>query len=50
MPNWCSCRATISGPAPVIQEITDILNEESTPLSGAWLHLSEIYGQVCEMS
>jgi len=32
MPNWCSCRATVSGPAPVIREITDILNEESTPL------------------
>jgi len=36
MPNWCSCRATISGPAPVIQEITYILNEESTPLL-AWM-------------
>ena len=36
MPNWCSCRATISGPAPVIKEITDILNEESTPLL-AWM-------------
>ncbi len=36
MPNWCSCRATISGPAPVIQEITHILNEESTPLL-AWM-------------
>jgi hypothetical protein len=27
MPNWCSCRATISGPAPVIAEITEILND-----------------------
>ena len=36
MPNWCSCRATVSGPAPVIKEITDILNEESTPLL-AWM-------------
>ena len=36
MPNWCSCRATISGPAPVIGEITNILNEESTPLL-AWM-------------
>lgn len=27
MPNWCSCRATITGPAPVIAEITDILND-----------------------
>jgi hypothetical protein len=32
MPNWCSNRATISGPAPVIKEITDILNQEDTPL------------------
>ena len=36
MPNWCSCRATVSGPAPVIQEITHILNEENTPLL-AWM-------------
>jgi hypothetical protein len=28
MPNWCSCRATITGPAPVIAEITDILNQD----------------------
>ena len=27
MPNWCSCRATITGPAPVIAEIVDILND-----------------------
>jgi hypothetical protein len=27
MPNWVSNRATISGPAPVIAEITDILND-----------------------
>ena len=32
MPNWCSGRATITGPAPVIQEITDILNQDGTPL------------------
>jgi hypothetical protein len=32
MPNWCSNRATISGPAPVIREITEILNQEDTPL------------------
>jgi hypothetical protein len=32
MPNWCSNRATISGPAPVIAEITDILNGESPEL------------------
>jgi hypothetical protein len=36
MPNWCSNRATISGPAPVIREITDILNQEDTPLL-AWM-------------
>jgi hypothetical protein len=36
MPNWCSNRATISGPAPVIKEITDILNQEDTPLL-AWM-------------
>jgi hypothetical protein len=36
MPNWCSNRATISGPAPVIAEITDILNQEDTPLL-AWM-------------
>jgi len=36
MPNWCSNRATISGPAPVIAEITDILNREDTPLL-AWM-------------
>jgi hypothetical protein len=36
MPNWCSNRATISGPAPVIQEITDILNEENPELL-AWM-------------
>jgi hypothetical protein len=27
MPNWCSNRATITGPAPVIAEITAILND-----------------------
>ena len=27
MPNWCSGRATITGPAPVIAEITNILND-----------------------
>jgi hypothetical protein len=32
MPNWCSNRATITGPAPVIREITEILNQEDTPL------------------
>ena len=32
MPNWCSNRATITGPAPVIQEITEILNREDSPL------------------
>jgi hypothetical protein len=32
MPNWCSNRATITGPAPVIKEITDILNQENPGL------------------
>jgi hypothetical protein len=32
MPNWCSNRATITGPAPVIKEITDILNQDRSPL------------------
>jgi Ferredoxin-like domain in Api92-like protein len=32
MPNWCSNRVTITGPAPVIQEITDILNQDDSPL------------------
>jgi len=32
MPNWCSNRATITGPAPVIREITEILNQDDTPL------------------
>ena len=36
MPNWCSNQVTISGPAPVIAEITDILNREDTPLL-AWM-------------
>jgi hypothetical protein len=36
MPNWCSNRVTISGPAPVIKEITDILNQDGTPLL-AWM-------------
>ena len=32
MPNWCSNRATITGPAPVIKEITEILNQDGSPL------------------
>jgi hypothetical protein len=32
MPNWCSNRATIAGPAPIIAEITEILNRDDTPL------------------
>ena len=36
MPNWVSNRATISGPAPVIKEITDILNDEDGNLL-AWM-------------
>ena len=28
MPNWCSNRATISGPAPVIEEIRHILTSD----------------------
>jgi len=36
MPNWVSNRATISGPAPVIKEITDILNNEDGNLL-AWM-------------
>lgn len=36
MPNWCSNRAVISGPAPVIREITDILNQEDPALL-AWM-------------
>ena len=36
MPNWVSNRAVISGPAPVIKEITDILNEENPALL-AWM-------------
>ena len=32
MPNWCSNRAVITGPAPVIREITDILNQDDSPL------------------
>lgn len=36
MPNWCSNRATISGPAPVIAKITEILNQEDSPLL-AWM-------------
>ena len=32
MPNWVSNRATITGPAPVIREITDILNQDRSPL------------------
>jgi hypothetical protein len=36
MPNWVSNRATITGPAPVIREITDILNQDDSPLL-AWM-------------
>lgn len=32
MPNWVSNRVTITGPAPVIREITEILNQDGTPL------------------
>ena len=32
MPNWCSNRLTITGPAPVIQEITEVLNQDDSPL------------------
>jgi hypothetical protein len=32
MPNWCSNRAVVTGPAPVIREITEILNREDSPL------------------
>jgi len=32
MPNWCSNRVTITGPAPVIKEITEILNQDDSPL------------------
>jgi Ferredoxin-like domain in Api92-like protein len=32
MPNWCSNRAVITGPALVIREITEILNQDDTPL------------------
>ena len=32
MPNWCSNRATITGPAPVIKEIIEVLNQEDSPL------------------
>jgi len=32
MPNWCSNRATISGPAPVIAEIKEILESEEKAL------------------
>ena len=27
MPNWCSCRATITGPSPVVDEIKTILED-----------------------
>lgn len=36
MPNWCSNRATINGPAPVIQEIIEVLNQENPALL-AWM-------------
>lgn len=36
MPNWVSNRATISGPAPVIGEITEILNDPEGDLL-AWM-------------
>ena len=32
MPNWCSNRARITGPAPVIKEITEILNQDNPEL------------------
>ena len=32
MPNWTSNRATITGPAPVIKEIIDVLNQDHSPL------------------
>jgi len=32
MPNWCSNRATITGPAPVIEEIRQILESEDKEL------------------
>ena len=32
MPNWCSNRARITGPAPVIKEIVDVLNQENPEL------------------
>ena len=32
MPNWCSNRATITGPAPVIKEIIEVLNQDDSPL------------------
>ena len=36
MPNYCSNRAVITGPAPVIAEITEILNQEDPALL-AWM-------------
>lgn len=36
MPNWCSNRATIIGPAPVIAEIAEILNDPEGNLL-AWM-------------
>ena len=36
MPNWCSNRAVISGPAPVIEEIKHILESEEKALL-AWM-------------
>ena len=32
MPNWCSNRASISGPAPVIREIKQILESDDKAL------------------
>jgi hypothetical protein len=32
MPNWCSNRAVITGPAPVIREIIEVLNQDDSPL------------------
>lgn len=32
MPNWCSNRARITGPAPVIKEIVEVLNQENPEL------------------
>jgi len=36
MPNWCSCRATITGPEPVIDEIRQKLTQDDPELL-AWM-------------